>query len=82
MAERCLKKYTLFNAIQWNLCKDKDKRGNEPKGLHLSALIEAINQCVVPFTAWKKSNNNGKKQRDMIGEVWWDSNQFGYLEKF
>lgn len=41
--------------------EDKNKRSNEPKEIHLMALVKAINDCGIPFTVWPKVNETGKK---------------------
>ena len=43
------------------------------KGLHLKALVKAINDCGIPFTVWEKLDNNGKKTsrydwRSLVGQ--------------
>ena len=40
---------------------DKNKKSNQPKGLHTAALVSAINACGIPFDIWHKVNGNGKK---------------------
>lgn len=59
--------------MRWDLSDDKDKRGNAPKGLHLTALVKAINDCGIPFKVWEKLDNNGKKTsrydwRSLVGQ--------------
>ena len=62
----------IINTVRWDLRDDKNKRGNEPKGLHLKALVKAINDVGIPFTVWEKLNGTGKKTsaydwRSMVG---------------
>lgn len=63
----------IINTVRWDLRDDKNKRGNEPKGLHLKALVKAINDVGIPFTVWEKLNGTGKKTsgydwRSMVGK--------------
>jgi hypothetical protein len=59
--------------VRWDLSDDKDKRGKDPKGLHLTTLVKAINECGIPFKVWEKLDNNGKKTsrydwRSLVGQ--------------
>ena len=68
-----LEKNVIINTIRWDLSDDKNKKGNQPKGLHLAALVKAINECGIPFNVWEKLDNNGKKTnrfdwRSLVGQ--------------
>ena len=40
---------------------DKNKKQNQPKGLHLKLLVKAINDVGISFQIWEKSAESGKK---------------------
>ncbi len=59
--------------MRWDLADDKNKRSNETKGIHLKALVKAINECGIPFTVWQKLDGSGKKTsghdwRSLVGQ--------------
>ena len=56
-----LEKNLIINTVRWDIQSDKDKRANEPMGLHLKALVKAINDIGIPFTVWDKVDGTGKK---------------------
>jgi hypothetical protein len=56
-----LERNLITNIVMWDLRDDKNKKGNEPKGLHLKALVKAINDVGIPFTVWYKLDGRGKK---------------------
>ena len=54
-----LEKNLITNTVRLDLSDDKNKRSNEPKGLHLKALVKAINDCGIPFKVWEKLDKFG-----------------------
>ena len=57
-----LERNLITNTVMWDLRDDKNKKGNAlPKGLHLKALVKAINDVGISFTVWDKSDGKGKK---------------------
>lgn len=70
--EDVLRRNLITNTVRWDLTDDKNKRSNEPKGLHLNVLVKAINECGIPFTVWGKLDNSGRKNsrydwRSLVG---------------
>ena len=62
-----------MSVVRWDLREDKNKKSNEPKGLHLKVLVKAINDVGIPFTVWQKVDGTGKKTsgydwRSMVGK--------------
>ena len=56
-----LERNIILTAIRRDLCEDKNKKSNEPKGLHLQNVVKSINSCGVTFSVWEKLDGNGKK---------------------
>lgn len=59
--------------MRWDLTEDKNKRSNQPKGIHLTALVKAINECGISFAVWPKLDGSGKKTsgydwRSIVGQ--------------
>lgn len=64
-----LERNLIINTVRWDLRDDKNKKQNQPKGLHLKLLVEAINDVGISFQVWEKLEAE-KKQMDMTGGVW------------
>ena len=56
-----LERNLIINTVRWDLRDDKNKKQNQPKGLHLKLLVETINDVGISFQVWEKSAGSGKK---------------------
>ena len=56
-----LERNLITNTVMWDLKDDKNKKGSEPKGLHLKSVVKAINDVGISFTVWSKSDGSGKE---------------------
>ena len=56
-----LERNLIINTVRWDLRDEKSNKQNQPKGLHLKLLVDAINDVGISFQVWEKSAGSGKK---------------------
>ena len=59
-----LERNIILTAIRRDLCEDKNKKSNEPKGLHLQNVVKSINSCGVTFKSWMVMGKNKQARVD------------------
>ena len=67
-----LERNIILSCVRRDLSEDKNKKSNQPKGLHTAAHVSAINACGIPLEIWHKVDGNGKKSskydwRSLVG---------------